>query len=222
VTFAVSGLQPAGRYNKTWSAPPAAQPSAAEGTTAMRVATGFTIGLLLVSGVAGCSRANGGSGVARASRPPGASASARPTATGGDQEQLLRFARCMREHGVQMDDPKAGEGIKLPDVVDPQTAQKVQTAMEACRQYLPNGGQPQKLDPGQLDQLRKFSQCMRDHGIKNFPDPDPNEGLKVDISKLGIDTKDPKFVAAQQACAKYQPAGPSGAPSPVTQTGGAG
>jgi hypothetical protein len=188
----------------------------------MRVVTGLMIGVLLVGGVAGCGRVKGIGGVATASRPPGASASARPTATGDEQAQLLQFARCMREHGVQMADPKAGEGIKLPDAVDPQAAQKVQTAMQACRQYLPNGGQPKKVDQGQLELLRKFAQCMRDQGIKNFPDPDPNEGLKVDNSKLGIDPKDPRFVAAQQACAKYQPAGPSGASGPVTQTGGAG
>jgi hypothetical protein len=185
----------------------------------MRVATGFMIGLLLMLGIAGCAGTSGGSGVARASKPPGASASPKPAGTGDEQEQMLKFAQCMREHGIQMDDPKPGEGIKLPGVVDPQ---KADAAMQACKQYLPGGGEPNKPDPGQLEQLRKYAQCMRDQGIKNFPDPDPNEGLKLDPGKLGIQPNDPKFAAAQQACAKYQPAGPSGGPGQITQTGGAG
>ena len=57
---------------------------------------------------------------------------------------------------------RAGEGT------DPE---KVEAAMEACKQYAPNGGEPPKLNPEQLEQMRKFAQCMRDNGVRTFPDP---------------------------------------------------
>jgi hypothetical protein len=54
------------------------------------------------------------------------------------QQRMLDFAKCMREHGINMPDPEPGGGIKItkgsglnPD--DP----KFQAALEACRQYMP-------------------------------------------------------------------------------------
>jgi hypothetical protein len=184
----------------------------------VRTGAGLALGLSLVLGLAACGGTNHDNGVATGGKPGGTSG---PTSggTGNEQEAMLKFAQCMRDHGIQMDDPQPGGGIKLPEVVDPQ---KADAAMQQCKQYLPNGGQPQKPDPAQLEQLRKFAQCMRDHGIQNFPDPDANNGLQLDPGKLGLDPKDPKLVAAQNACAKYQPAGPSGAPNQITQTSGNG
>jgi hypothetical protein len=56
------------------------------------------------------------------------------------QQRMLDFTKCMREHGINMPDPdpNGGVGIKItpgsginPD--DP----KFQSALEACRQYMP-------------------------------------------------------------------------------------
>ena len=45
-----------------------------------------------------------------------------------------------------------------------------------------------------------FSQCMRAHGVRNFPDPDSSGGVpKVDPQQLGVTTS--QFQAAQSACA---------------------
>jgi hypothetical protein len=52
----------------------------------------------------------------------------------------------------------------------------------------------------------KFSQCMREHGVKNFPDPDANGGILVEAGPgTGLDPQSPTFKSAQQACKKYQP-----------------
>jgi hypothetical protein len=48
----------------------------------------------------------------------------------------------------------------------------------------------------------RYSDCMRAHGVPNFPDPGPNG---FDIS--GIDTQTPAFQSAHQACTPLQPAG---------------
>jgi hypothetical protein len=52
----------------------------------------------------------------------------------------------------------------------------------------------------------KFSQCMREHGVKNFPDPDANGGILIKAGPgTGLDPQSPTFKAAQEACKKYQP-----------------
>jgi hypothetical protein len=51
-----------------------------------------------------------------------------------------------------------------------------------------------------------FSDCMRAHGVADFPDPTSN-GLQIPVS---INTKSPIFQSAQQACKRYLPGG--GAP----------
>ncbi|MHB1834987.1 MAG: hypothetical protein ACYCXW_08475 [Solirubrobacteraceae bacterium] len=50
----------------------------------------------------------------------------------------------------------------------------------------------------------KFAQCMRSHGVSNFPDP--SDGA-IQIGGSGIDPSSPAFQRAQNACAKYSPKG---------------
>ena len=50
--------------------------------------------------------------------------------------------------------------------------------------------------------MLKFANCMRSHGITNFPDPTVNaNGVSVDPH--GLDTASATFHAAQKACRKY-------------------
>jgi hypothetical protein len=53
--------------------------------------------------------------------------------------------------------------------------------------------------------LLRLAQCMRAHGVPNFPDPGATGGLAIPDS---INTNAPAFRSAQQACAAL--AGPSG------------
>jgi hypothetical protein len=48
-----------------------------------------------------------------------------------------------------------------------------------------------------------FSQCMRAHGVTNFPDPTSN-GLQVPAS---VNPRSPAFRSAQNACKQYLPNG---------------
>jgi hypothetical protein len=171
---------------------------------------GFALGLLLVLAVAGCGKKGTGNPVASVSRPPAATASATPDNL-TEQQRAVKFAQCMRANGLpDWPDPKfngnGGVDISAPEGSD---RTKVDAAMRKCKALLPNGGEPQKADPAVVAQLRKFSQCMREHGVPKFPDP-TDQGLQVDNDKLGIDANGTVFKAAQQACSKYQPAPPSG------------
>ena len=51
-----------------------------------------------------------------------------------------------------------------------------------------------------------FSDCMRAHGVPNFPDPSPGGGF--DVSALGAEADSPAFLSAHTACAKLEPGGP--------------
>jgi hypothetical protein len=54
------------------------------------------------------------------------------------RDRMLKFAQCMREHGVNVPDPRPGQGIQLR--VDRGSEAKVRAAQKACQQYAPGGG----------------------------------------------------------------------------------
>jgi hypothetical protein len=51
----------------------------------------------------------------------------------------------------------------------------------------------------------KFSQCMRAHGLTNFPDPGAGGGIQIGGPGSNLDPASPSFQAAQRACARYAP-----------------
>jgi hypothetical protein len=169
----------------------------------MRVAgLAATAPLLLALALAGCAKDNKGNGVASAGGPASASAAPSAKPSMSPQEAALKFAACMREHGVQMEDPEVdSEGRVSIRIGGPGMQEIDQTKMEAaqkaCEQYAPfgenNNGQP---DPQMEANARKMAQCMRDNGVENFPDPD---GGRVTID--GSIAEDPDFEAAQKKCA---------------------
>ena len=59
---------------------------------------------------------------------------------------------------------------------------------------------------GYADAL-KFSNCMRSHGVPQFPDPSSGGGLKL-VPGSGLDPFSPSFRSAQQACRKFAPPNP--------------
>jgi hypothetical protein len=142
-----------------------------------------------------------------------------PTASVDPQTALLNFARCMREHGVDMPDPDSDGKVTIMASGGSTSGNKTQVdaAQAACRQYMPNGGAPPSMSPEELDQLRKFAQCMREHGVQ-MADPDANNGgLSIaggtgrTEGSPGLDKRqsldDPNFKAAQEACKDKLPKG---------------
>ena len=174
----------------------------------MRTSSTIIVGALLMLGASACGSPARHAGVASAGGTASATASVTPGAQDG-QRKALEFARCMRDNGVpNFPDPKfndnGGVGIDTPDGADPQ---KVDAAMAKCKQYLPNGGQPQKADPKVVEGLRKYAQCMRDNGIEDFPDPTP-DGPLIDTSRMPGSPgarSIPGFAAAMEACRDIPP-----------------
>jgi hypothetical protein len=175
--------------------------------------------LTLMLALAGCGGGNGGDGVATAG-DKAAKASASAGASKDHKEQALRHAQCMRDNGVtDYPDPKfnenGGTSLNLPEGIDPA---KLDRAAQACRQYEPNGGEPQKLDAERLDQLRAYATCMRENGVENFPDP-TDQGIQADGNKPGMDPASPSYQAADKVCAHFAPK-PEGGEGPGLNTDG--
>ncbi|MBQ1047253.1 hypothetical protein KBX50_01990 [Micromonospora sp. C51] len=164
----------------------------------------LTLPVLLILALAGCAGRDGDrTGVATAGGAATASASASGTA-GSDAERRLDFARCMRENGVELPDPEAGNGpmFRFDGSVDPK---RVEAGMEKCRHLLPNGGQAAQLDAEQLEQMRVMARCMRENGVPDFPDPAADGRIQIQRDALGIDPDDPAFRAALEACRQHAP-----------------
>ena len=64
-----------------------------------------------------------------------------------------------------------------------------------------------KLDAEQVERLRQVAKCMRENGVPNYPDPDPDGGISIDGDKLGTGPGEPTFDKAEQACSRYRPSG---------------
>ncbi|GAB3149744.1 hypothetical protein GCM10027290_36450 [Micromonospora sonneratiae] len=163
--------------------------------------------MMIVLAVAGCSRPGAGEQVATA----GGTAGAKPSASVdgpalSEADQQLRFARCMRENGIDVPDPVPGGQNGTIRVGGGNDAVKVKAAVDACRSFLPNGGQVGKLDPEQAENMRRLAQCLRENGIPDFPDPAPDGSLKIDPGVFGSkDLNDPTLKAAMQKCQQYLP-----------------
>ena len=134
-----------------------------------------------------------------------------------DPEQAqLRFAKCMREHGVEMPDPKPSPGggparitFKAGAGDDPG---KLEAAQKACQKYM-RAAAPD-LSPEEEQQMRdaalKFARCMRAHGI-DMPDPTFEDGGGVLIKvrggrgAKGDPASNPRFQEAQRECGRLMP-----------------
>jgi hypothetical protein len=55
----------------------------------------------------------------------------------------------------------------------------------------------------------KFADCMRAHGVPNFPDPGSGGGIQLN-SGSGVNPQSPAFQSAQNACQKLLPGGGPG------------
>jgi hypothetical protein len=156
--------------------------------------------LALALAVAACSSGGKGDGVASL----GGGATSTTSPGGGDSIQAdLAYVRCMRQHGINLPDPKVDAQGNVtqehPQGVGPDDP-KFQVARQACRHYRANGGEAQRPSPQQQQQMLAFTRCMRQHGI-NLPDPTPDG--RVDLR--GINPDDPRFKAAERACPGFRP-----------------
>jgi hypothetical protein len=106
-------------------------------------------------------------------------AGANEKATG--QDRAVKFAECIRAHGVpHFPDPDAKGDFVFGIDVSPAVWRK---AVDACRDLEPPGALSGKRSPKQQSAALRFAQCIRDNGVKDFPDPANGEPL-VDTTRI--------------------------------------
>ena len=128
-----------------------------------------------------------------------------------NRKAMLDLARCMRENGVDMPDPEFNGG-RVTQRMKGGNPDKMRAAEKACEKYRSQIKAPE-MSASEKEEFKKAAlanaRCMREHGI-DFPDPvfDPNGGARVKIDKR-LNPEGAKFQAAQKACEKTMPDGPS-------------
>lgn len=129
---------------------------------------------------------------------------AQDRATPADYAKDVVYATCMRAHGLpSFPDPNAqgdflfsngphGNGIR------PNSPSFI-SANKSCEHLEPNGG---AQTPAELQEALavglKVSECMRKHGVSNFPDPNSQGDLLIAENKLGVSPAE--MSAAMKAC----------------------
>jgi hypothetical protein len=140
---------------------------------------------------AGCSNTLAGPGTGRSGGNNTATAqtdSSGANNTAANHQQAVKFAQCMRANGVrEFPDPDASgtltiDGIANRSSVDTSSAAFKQ-AIAACKDLQPSGFIGHKRTAQEQENALKFAQCIRDNGVKDFPDPTPDEPL-VDTNRI--------------------------------------
>jgi hypothetical protein len=141
----------------------------------------------------------------------GSSSDPHTTAGADDAAQGIKFADCMRSHGVPTfpDPSSTGGGIQLPQGSSP----ALEAAVRDCRALQPGGAGPSEATGLQKAMILHLSQCMRAHGVTGFPDPVSSlpscpAGLSLVFGLRGaviaipntINPQSPTFKQAAKAC----------------------
>ncbi len=170
------------------------------------------------AGAATSSPAAGSTAGSTSASAAGSSATAQP---------VVAYSQCMRANGVpKYPDPASGGQLPKGDaqafgVSDSQ----YQAAERTCQHLLPTGGSfdqqahdcieagdcPPALVQQMLTADRKFAQCMRSHGVPDWPDPiiGASGGPIFKVSAAGIthaQTHSPPMDVAIMACLRVDPA----------------
>ena len=149
-----------------------------------------------------------GSGDDDSALPDAAGASsASPSSDEADldpEDAMLKFAECMREHGVDMPDPSPGGGVRMNG--EGLSEDQMEAAQSACQKWMDmaepeDGGK--ELTEEEKQSFLDMAACMRDRGY-NFPDPEFDGGRvtqkieKGDGDLPGPD--DPAFQKDMEEC----------------------
>jgi hypothetical protein len=103
----------------------------------------------------------------------------------------------MRSHGVPkfIDPTSDGRSSTVGQVTKHSPA--FHTAQQACQSLRAQLAEA-KPRPSRAGQLRQ-AECMRAHGVTNYPDPLPGGGFSIPST---INPRAPAFIAAAKACGK--------------------
>ena len=123
----------------------------------------------------------------------------------------VALAKCLRAHGLNVPDPSpTGGGGGAFRALQNYPRTQLQSAFAQCRAYAVQAIPALSLSPAQRaqfqQQLVRFAQCMRSHGV-NVPDPTVNSGGGFGFRQAfrSLDRNSPAFQSALSACRTLRP-----------------
>ncbi|HEY2331673.1 MAG TPA: hypothetical protein VGH94_07115 [Acidimicrobiales bacterium] len=162
--------------------------------TRRRRLTLFAVVAMVAVISAGCSKAPAATGPGSGGTTTGAPAAGSRAAI---RDQAVKFSECMRAHGVRtFPDPDASgqltiDGVLNGSSLDPSSAAWTQ-AVGACQDLEPPGFTGHKRSAQEQEAALRFARCIRDNGVKDFPDPTPDAPL-IDTTRIpSLAGRDPR------------------------------
>jgi hypothetical protein len=139
--------------------------------------------LAIVAVSAGCG-SSGGNHTASTAGTAGSGA----TGTSTIRAKAVKFAECMRNNGVSaFPDPDASGALTIDEVANGSslnTSSAVfKSALSACKDLEPAGFTGNQRSPQEQKAALAFAQCIRDNGVRDFPDPSKTDPL-VDTNRI--------------------------------------
>jgi hypothetical protein len=121
--------------------------------------------------------------------------------------QALKYTVCLRSHGVPSFPDPGPEGGIAPITpgsgINPQSP-AFQSAEQACAKLNPVSSiTPRPYTASQKRAALENAQCIRQHGVPNYPDPiygKYGRPIVKPLSMYGIDPESPAFTNAVKAC----------------------
>lgn len=132
------------------------------------------------------------------------------TATGDTRSAALKFADCMRTNAVKdFPDPDSSGTYTIDGLANDSRVNIDSPAWDkaelACHDLQPAGFTGTKRNADQQAGALEFAQCIRENGVKDFPDPEPDAPM-VDTRRIpSTDTKAGMAAlnAAMATCGKH-------------------
>lgn len=133
----------------------------------------------------------------------GSAGSSSSSQAGPTIAQLLKYAECIRSHGVSdFPDPGPAKGGGFafgvqPDANPRSPTPQFEAAEKACQKDVPPGlaETPAQMAANAL----KYTECMRSHGEPDFPDPNTQGMIKINPTGI-LSPNAPQLQRAEIAC----------------------
>ena len=132
-------------------------------------------------------------------------------------EAMLAYAGCLRDNGIDVDDPQAGSGgLRAilgggPNSDGPsidRRSEEFLAANESCVVYL-EAARPEtdpEAEQERLEEQLLLAQCIRDNGYEQYPDPAIGTDGRLErlggreADELGIDRRSEEFRGVMTTC----------------------
>lgn len=117
-------------------------------------------------------------------------------------DETMAIVTCYRTHG----DPSFPDPVYDPSdgrwhfAVSPGSAPA--STQRACQHLFPSGNASPPVPQARFQQLVRLAECLRQHGVPDWPDPDPDGSFGLPPS---LQHKSPTWVQATRACARLMP-----------------